>query len=43
MKKLFIFQDNQDEYRDELECAYDKVLKNKERFVQSLSLRVPVV
>jgi dTDP-4-amino-4,6-dideoxy-D-galactose acyltransferase len=31
MKKLFVFQDNHDEYRNELECAYDRVSHDKLR------------
>lgn len=29
MKKLFVFQDNHNAYRNELGCAYEKVLRNK--------------
>lgn len=39
MKKLFIFQDNQDSYRDELECAYKGVADNKAKLdLSSLSV-----
>lgn len=36
MKKLFVFQYNQDVYRDELECAYEKVVDNKAKLDLSL-------
>ena len=31
MKKLFVFQKNEGAYRRELECAYDRVFKDRER------------